>query len=160
MLHYAFITTDYEHLPAAWTRPRTGKSLTRAIKDMLRPVSYDELKAMQRTLQRQLRALEGRKQQRRVSAGGSGSGPGSGGSSSSMNKRPPRRKAASAAHAQAPSPGSSSGGAGGVHAVPSRPSPKKDAAQTRPVRQAVDLKHLKHLDVAVRERLSELQDAS
>lgn len=160
MLHYAFITTDYEHLPAAWTRPRTGKSLTRAIKDMLRPVSYDELKAMQRTLQRQLRALEGRKQQRRVSAGGSGSGPGSGGSSSSMNKRPPRRKAASAAHAQAPSPGSSSGGAGGVHVVPSRPSPKKDAAQTRPVRQAVDLKHLKHLDVAVRERLSELQGAS
>ncbi|KND88766.1 Pentatricopeptide repeat-containing protein [Tolypocladium ophioglossoides CBS 100239] len=53
MLHYAFITTDYEHLPATWVLPKK-KSLTRAIKEMLKPLSHAELRVMKRTLERQL----------------------------------------------------------------------------------------------------------
>ncbi|KAG6040554.1 hypothetical protein E4U41_000190 [Claviceps citrina] len=52
-LHHAFITIDYEHLAATWVLPRT-KSMTRAIKDLLRPLSYDELKAMRKALEKQL----------------------------------------------------------------------------------------------------------
>ncbi|KAG8422744.1 hypothetical protein J3459_010077 [Metarhizium acridum] len=54
MLHHAFITTDYEHLPATWVLPRK-QSMTKAIKNMLRPLSYDELKAMKKALEKQLR---------------------------------------------------------------------------------------------------------
>ncbi|KAG5925641.1 hypothetical protein E4U53_003263 [Claviceps sorghi] len=53
-LHHAFITTDYRHLDATWVLPRT-KSMTRAIKELLRPLSHEELKAMRRALERQLR---------------------------------------------------------------------------------------------------------
>ncbi|KAG6001512.1 hypothetical protein E4U21_004284 [Claviceps maximensis] len=53
-LHYAFITTDYKHLNATWVVPRT-KSMTKAIKELLRPLSHEELKAMRNALERQLR---------------------------------------------------------------------------------------------------------
>ncbi|KAG6001291.1 hypothetical protein E4U43_001358 [Claviceps pusilla] len=53
-LHYAFITTDYQHLVATWVLPRT-KSMTKAIKELLRPLSHEELKAMRNALERQLR---------------------------------------------------------------------------------------------------------
>lgn len=54
MLHHAFITTDYEHLPATWVLPRK-QSMTKAIKEMLSPLSHDELKAMRKALEKQLR---------------------------------------------------------------------------------------------------------
>ncbi|KAG5912790.1 hypothetical protein E4U42_001827, partial [Claviceps africana] len=53
-LQYAFITADYEHLNATWVVPRNN-SMTRAIKDLLRPLSHAELKAMRRALEKQLR---------------------------------------------------------------------------------------------------------
>ncbi|POR36226.1 Pentatricopeptide repeat-containing protein [Tolypocladium paradoxum] len=60
MLHYAFITTDYEHLPATWVLPKK-KSLTGAIKEMLKPLSHAELRVMKRTLERQLALARHRK---------------------------------------------------------------------------------------------------
>ncbi|KAJ6447131.1 coxI translation protein CYA5 [Purpureocillium lavendulum] len=139
MLHYAFITTDYEHLPATWVLPR-GKSLTRAIKEMLRPVSYEELKIMQRTLERQLRALESHgRRGRRV---GTNRSRVKGASASTTTA------VASAASSSSPTGGTSSP----FHVVTGR---NRKEVQTRSARHA----DLKHLDVALRERLSELQDA-
>ncbi|TWU70726.1 hypothetical protein ED733_000980 [Metarhizium rileyi] len=60
MLHHAFITTDYEHLAATWVLPRR-KSMTKAIKEMLSPMSPDELKAMRKALEKQLRLVNRRK---------------------------------------------------------------------------------------------------
>lgn len=60
MLHYAFITTDYEHLPATWVLPKK-KSLTQAIRGMLKPLSHAELRVMKRTLERQLALARDRK---------------------------------------------------------------------------------------------------
>ena len=54
-LHRAFITIDYEHLGGAWVLPKR-ESLNKAIKAMLRPLSHDELKAMKKALEKQLRA--------------------------------------------------------------------------------------------------------
>ncbi|OAA32009.1 Tetratricopeptide-like helical [Moelleriella libera RCEF 2490] len=65
MLHHAFITMDYEHVPATWVIPGKG-SMNRAIKNMLKPLSYDELRAMKCALQRQLRREKQRQWSRRV----------------------------------------------------------------------------------------------
>ncbi|PHH77297.1 hypothetical protein CDD80_747 [Ophiocordyceps camponoti-rufipedis] len=56
LLHHAFITNDPAFLPAAWTIPRTP-SFSRAIKDMLRSLTYRELKAIKTALIRQLHLL-------------------------------------------------------------------------------------------------------
>lgn len=53
-LHQAFTTTDYELLPAALVSPKR-RSMTKAIRDMLKPLSHDELRATKKALQRQLR---------------------------------------------------------------------------------------------------------
>ncbi|GAB0136317.1 hypothetical protein EsDP_00004622 [Epichloe bromicola] len=65
-LHHAFITTDYEHLPATWVLPRK-KSMTKAIKEMLEPLSHDELKAMRKALEKQLRLEKDKKRHARKS---------------------------------------------------------------------------------------------
>ncbi|PNY23127.1 Pentatricopeptide repeat-containing protein [Tolypocladium capitatum] len=110
MLHYAFITTDHEHLPATWVLPKK-KSLTRAIKEMLKPLSHAELRAMKRTLERQLALARG--------------------------KKPPPRRAA------ALSP---------FHVVTGR---SRGDVYTK----AFEPAELKHLDAALRERLSGMEAA-
>ncbi|KHO02139.1 Tetratricopeptide-like helical [Metarhizium album ARSEF 1941] len=65
MLYHAFITTDYEHLPAAWVHPRK-ESMTKAMKKMLRPLTHDELKAMRKALEKQLRLERQRKTRKAV----------------------------------------------------------------------------------------------
>lgn len=56
LLHYAFITNDPAYLPAAWTIPQTP-SFSRAIKDMLKSLTYRELGAIKSALIRQLHLL-------------------------------------------------------------------------------------------------------
>ncbi|KAG5976662.1 hypothetical protein E4U55_007255 [Claviceps digitariae] len=56
-LHHAFITIDYQHLNATWVVPRK-ESMTLAIKELLRPLSYTELKAIRNALERQLLMLK------------------------------------------------------------------------------------------------------
>lgn len=65
MLHYAFITTDYEHLPATWALPKK-KSINKAIKDMIGPLSHEELKVVRKALEKQLRVEKQRKSRRTV----------------------------------------------------------------------------------------------
>ncbi|ODA77934.1 hypothetical protein RJ55_06537 [Drechmeria coniospora] len=57
MLHYAFITSDHDQLAATWVLPKK-ESLTQAIKELLKPISYAELKVMRKALERQLRLLQ------------------------------------------------------------------------------------------------------
>ncbi|KJZ79201.1 hypothetical protein HIM_01352 [Hirsutella minnesotensis 3608] len=57
MLHHAFTTNEYEHLPAAWVMPKRP-SLNEAITAMLRPLSYRDLLAMRKALEQQLRELK------------------------------------------------------------------------------------------------------
>jgi pentatricopeptide repeat-containing protein PET309 len=59
-LHYAFTTTESEHLPATWVLPKK-KSMTKAIKEMLSPLSHAEPKLMRRALEKQLRLERQRK---------------------------------------------------------------------------------------------------
>lgn len=65
LLHHAFITNDYEHLPATWVLPKK-KSITKAIKEMLKPMSHEELKTMRKALEKQLLLEKQRKSLRKV----------------------------------------------------------------------------------------------
>ncbi|KAK2590814.1 hypothetical protein QQS21_011501 [Conoideocrella luteorostrata] len=65
MLHYAFTTTDYEHLPPAWVLPKK-KSMNKAIKEMLKPLSHDELSVMRKALEKQLRLEKKRSRLRKA----------------------------------------------------------------------------------------------
>lgn len=65
LLHHAFITNDYDHLPATWVLPKKT-SITKAIKEMLKPMSHEELKAMRKALEKQLFLEKQRKSLRKA----------------------------------------------------------------------------------------------
>lgn len=64
-LFHAFITNHFKYLPAAWV-VRQSPSMNKAIRDMLKPVTFKELRAIKRALVHQLRLAPAKRMIRSV----------------------------------------------------------------------------------------------
>ncbi|KAM4060406.1 translation regulator (Cya5) [Hirsutella rhossiliensis] len=64
-LFHAFITNHFKYLPAAWV-VRESPSMNKAMRDMLKPLSFKELRAMKKALVHQLRIAPAKRMIRSV----------------------------------------------------------------------------------------------